>query len=445
MVVTIINIMEGVLAMQMEELARQVKEASLRLAAAGPENKNKALAAIAAALQERQEEIVRANLDDLARSEKEHLAAPLMKRLKFDQAKIAEVVDGIHSLIGLDDPVGRTLLSTELDEGLELYRVTCPIGVIGVIFESRPDALVQISTLCLKSGNGVLLKGGSEARETNRILADIIVTAAAAAGLPPHWAALLETRDDVSHMLKMDRYIDLLIPRGSNEFVRYIMDNSHIPVLGHADGICHCYVDGEADLAMALKIVVDAKTQYVAVCNATETLLVHEKVAPQFLPALKETLQGKKVELLGCAKTTALIDVAPAAPQDWRTEYLDYKLSVRVVTDLEEAIDHINEYGSGHTDAIITADRANAARFMDYVDSGNVFWNCSTRFSDGFRYGFGAEVGISTSKIHSRGPVGLDGLVIYKYKLIGNGHIVDDYAGRSKTFKHRNLDSEFKV
>lgn len=445
MVVTIINIMEGVLAMQMEELARQVKEASLRLAAAGPENKNKALAAIAAALQERQEEIVRANLDDLARSEKEHLAAPLMKRLKFDQVKIAEVVDGIHSLIGLDDPVGRTLLSTELDEGLELYRVTCPIGVIGVIFESRPDALVQISTLCLKSGNGVLLKGGSEARETNRILADIIVTAAAAAGLPPHWAALLETRDDVSHMLKMDRYIDLLIPRGSNEFVRFIMDNSHIPVLGHADGICHCYVDGEADLAMALKIVVDAKTQYVAVCNATETLLVHEKVAPQFLPALKETLQGKKVELLGCAKTTALIDVAPAAPQDWRTEYLDYKLSVRVVTDLEEAIDHINEYGSGHTDAIITADRANAARFMDYVDSGNVFWNCSTRFSDGFRYGFGAEVGISTSKIHSRGPVGLDGLVIYKYKLLGNGHIVDDYAGRRKIFKHRNLDSEFKV
>ncbi|MFZ5595999.1 MAG: glutamate-5-semialdehyde dehydrogenase [Bacillota bacterium] len=427
----------------MEELARQVEEASNKLAAAGTDLKNKALANIADALIKRKEEIIKANREDLERSGRENLAAPLLKRLKFDEAKIADVVDGINSLIKLEDPVGKTLLSTELDEGLELYRVTCPIGVIGIIFESRPDALVQISTLCLKSGNGVLLKGGSEARETNRILAEVIIKAAEEAGIPSKWAALLETRSDVNEMLKMDRYIDLIIPRGSNEFVRYIMDNSRIPVMGHADGICHCYVDEEAGLDMAERIVVDSKTQYVAVCNATETLLVHEKIAPEFLPRLKKAMDSQKVELVGCPKTLAFIPVAPASEEDWKTEYLDYKLSVKVVSSLDEAIEHINTYGSGHTDSIITSNREKAARFMDYVDSGNVFWNCSTRFSDGFRYGLGAEVGISTGKIHSRGPVGLDGLVIYKYKLIGNGHIVGEYANRSRTFKHRDLGKKF--
>lgn len=431
--------------MLMDELASKVKEASIKLAAAGPDLKNGALAQIAASMQERRDEIVRANREDLSRSEEENLAGPLLKRLKFDEAKINDVIDGIHSLIKLEDPVGKTLFATGLDEGLTLYKVTCPIGVIGVIFESRPDALVQISTLCLKSGNGILLKGGSEARETNRILTEIIVDAAVKAGIPANWAALLETRDDVNDMLKMDPYIDLIIPRGSNEFVRYIMDNSRIPVMGHADGICHCYVDGAADLEMALDVVVDSKTQYVAVCNATETLLVHEKAAAAFLPSLKETLDGKEVELVGCAKTREIISVEPATEEDWRTEYLDNKLSVKVVAGLDEAVDHINAYGSGHTDTIITSDREKAAYFMDYVDSGNVFWNCSTRFSDGFRYGFGAEVGISTAKIHSRGPVGLDGLVIYKYKLIGSGQIVEDYANRSKTFKHENLNKDFSL
>ncbi len=425
--------------MMMGELARQVKDASLRLAACDGEIKNKALARLAESLTKRQDEIVRANRADLDRSKQENLAAPLLKRLKFDEAKIADVVDGIHSLIKLEDPVGKTLLATELDDGLELYKVTCPIGVIGVIFESRPDALVQISTLCLKSGNGVLLKGGSEARETNRILVEVITDATTAAGIPPMWAALLETRADVDDMLKMDRCIDLIIPRGSNEFVRYIMDNSRIPVMGHADGICHCYVDEEADLKMAAQIVLDSKTQYVAVCNAAETLLVHEKAAPEFLPPIKELLEKKQVKLVGCPKTRALIPVEAATEEDWKTEYLDYIMSVKVVSELDAAVDHINEYGSGHTDTIITGNREKAARFMNYVDSGNVLWNCSTRFSDGFRYGFGAEVGISTSKIHSRGPVGLEGLVIYKYKLLGNGHIVDDYANRSKTFKHRDL------
>ncbi len=429
--------------MSMNDLARRVKEASIKLAAAETELKNKALAQIAEAIEYSKEAIIRANEEDLLRSEKEQLAAPLLKRLKFDEAKIQDVVDGIHSLIELEDPVGKTLLSTELDDGLELYKVTCPIGVIGVIFESRPDALVQISTLCLKSGNSVLLKGGSEARETNRILAEIIVKATTEAGIPANWLALLETRLDVNEMLKMDRYIDLIIPRGSNDFVRYIMDNSSIPVMGHADGICHCYVDQDAALEMAVKIAVDSKTQYVAVCNATETLLVHEKIAPAFLPELKKALDSKNVELFGCPKTVAVIPAHPASEEDWKTEYLDYKLAVKVVAGLDEAIDHINTYGSGHTDGIITRDKQTAARFMDYVDSGNVLWNCSTRFSDGFRYGFGAEVGISTSKIHSRGPVGLEGLVIYKYKLIGNGHLVEDYTSRKKSFKHKKMNKEF--
>jgi len=431
--------------MSMIDLARRVKEAARELAGFTAEQKNNALASIAESLQNRKEEISKANREDLRRSEEERLAPPLLKRLKFDEAKIAEAVEGIYSLIGLENPVGKTLLATELDEGLELYRVTCPIGVIGVIFESRPDALVQISTLCLKSGNGVLLKGGSEARKTNRILAEVITAATEKAGLPANWLALLETRADVNEMLRMDEYIDLIIPRGSNDFVRYIMDHSRIPVLGHADGICHLYVDEDADLDMAVKIAVDSKTQYVAVCNALETLLVHEKIAPDFLPALKQALDAKQVELIGCPQTRAIIPAAPASEADWKTEYLDYRLSIKVVASLDEAIEHINRYGSGHTDSIVTRDREKAARFMACVDSGNVFWNCSTRFSDGFRYGLGAEVGISTSKIHARGPVGLEGLVIYKYKLIGNGHLVEDYANRSRSFKHKKLMKNFEL
>jgi glutamate-5-semialdehyde dehydrogenase len=431
--------------MLLNELAFNVKRASVKLAAANTELKNQALAEIVKALMDRKDEIIKANAEDLKRSEEENLAAPLLKRLKFDDAKIKDVVDGINSLIKLEDPVGKTVFSTELDQGLDLYKVTCPIGVIGVIFESRPDALVQISTLCLKSGNGVLLKGGSEARNTNRILADIIADATEKAGIPSGWICLLETREDVKEMLKMDEYIDLIIPRGSNDFVRYIMDNSRIPVMGHADGICHCYIDEHAQIDMALKIVVDSKTQYVAVCNATETLLVHKNVASKVLPDLKKALDEKNVDLVGCPKTQEIISVLPATDDDWKTEYLDYKLSIKIVNDIQEAIDHINNFGSGHTDSIITDNKDNAAMFMTLVDSGNVFWNCSTRFSDGFRYGFGAEVGISTSKIHSRGPVGLDGLLIYKYKVIGQGHIVDDYAKRVKTFKHIKKDADFPL
>lgn len=429
----------------MQQLAKKVKEASLRLSSFSLENKNNALKEISKALWEYKEEIIKANLEDLKRSEALNLAAPLLKRLKFDEAKIKDCIEGIESLISLDDPVGKTLLATQLDEGLELYKVTCPIGVIGVIFESRPDALIQISTLCLKSGNAVLLKGGSEAQETNRILAKVILEGAKKAGLDFSWLALLETREDVKGMLKLDQYINLIIPRGSNEFVRYVMDNSSIPVLGHADGICHCFVDREADLKTAVKVVLDSKTQYVAVCNALETLLVDQEIASKFLPKLKSALDEKKVTLIGCPKTCAIISANLASEEDWSTEYLDYTLSVKVVSDLQEAMNHINTYGSGHTDSIITENQEKAARFMDYVDSGNVFWNCSTRFSDGFRYGFGAEVGISTNKIHARGPVGLDGLVIYKFKLLGKGQTVAPYANGEKKFTHKKLPKDFNL
>lgn len=431
--------------MNIEEAARLMKKVSIQLAAASTELKNKALKEIASALEARMNDIIRANQKDLERSQQENLAMPLLKRLKFDQEKIQGVIEGINSLIELPDPVGKTLTATELDEGLELYKVSCPIGVVGVIFESRPDALVQISTLCLKSGNGVLLKGGSEAKETNRILSEIIGKATQKAGIPGNWMHLLETRSDVQEMLKMDQFIDLIIPRGSNEFVRYIIENSNIPVLGHADGICHCYVDREADLDMAAKVVVDSKTQYVAVCNAAETLLVHKGIAGEFLPLIKKHLEKKNTEIIGCEKTRQIIEATPATEEDWKTEYLDYKLSIKVVDDIDEAIEHINTYGSGHTEAIVTKNKENAELFMNLVDAGNVFWNCSTRFSDGYRYGLGAEVGISTNKIHARGPVGLEGLVIYKYKMIGTGHVVDDYATKARVFAHKELNKDFTI
>ena len=429
--------------MGIAEIAAAAKSAAVRLAAVKTDVKNSALVQIAKALKQHSAEIVLANKEDLAAAEKNNLAAPLLKRLRFDEGKIAQTVAGIDSLIKLDDPVGKTITSSELDEGLELYKVSCPIGVIGVVFESRPDALVQISTLCLKSGNAVLLKGGSEAAGTNRILTDVISKASEKAGLPQGWIQLLETRQDVAEMLALDEYIDLVIPRGSNEFVRYIMNNTNIAVLGHADGICHVYIDSDADLDMAVNIAVDSKCQYVAVCNAAETLLVDERIAEAFLPKVKIALEQKGVRLRGCEKTASIIDVESATEQDWSTEYLDYILSIKVVAGLDEAIEHVNHFGSGHTDAIVTNNKEKANRFMDLVDSANVFWNCSTRFSDGFRYGLGAEVGISTNKIHARGPVGLEGLVIYKWKLLGTGQVVADYSGGNakRKFTHKRLEN----
>jgi glutamate-5-semialdehyde dehydrogenase len=429
--------------MNIADTAAAAKAASIKLAAVTTDAKNKALATIATALRQNTDSIVAANKLDLAKAEQDNLAAPLLKRLKFDEGKLTGVCEGIESLISLADPVGTVLTATELDAGLELYKVSCPIGVIGVIFESRPDALVQISTLCLKSGNAVMLKGGSEAENTNKALAEVISAASVEAGMPEGWLQLMQTRQDVADMLSLDESIDLIIPRGSNEFVRHIMNNTNIAVLGHADGICHVYVDGDADIDMAVNIAVDSKCQYVAVCNAAETLLVDEAIAKDFLPVVGAAFKEKNVVIRGCERTCAIIDAEPATQEDWVTEYLDYTLAVKVVNGIDDAIDHINTHGSGHTDAIVTRDESKARCFMDLVDSADVFWNASTRFSDGFRYGLGAEVGISTNKIHARGPVGLEGLVIYKFKLFGKGQVVGDYSGPdAQKFTHKALNTD---
>lgn len=425
--------------MNMKEAAALAKVASIQLAASSTELKNNALKQIGELLWKKREAIIEANRLDLLKSQEENLSMPLLKRLKFDEEKIKEVVEGINSLIELEEPVGKVLMETDLDDGLKLYRESCPIGVIGVIFESRPDALVQIASLCLKSGNAVLLKGGREALRTNKILSEVIIEASLAAGLVEGWLFNITSRDEVGEMLGLDQYIDLIIPRGSNSFVRYIIDNSKIPVLGHADGICHGYVHSDADITMAVDVINDSKTQYVAVCNALETLLVHESIAKEFLPKLALKFEEHNVIIHGCERTRGIISCVLATDDDWKTEYLDYEISIKIVDTMEEAIDHINTYGSGHTETIITQSEPTANAFMKLVDSGNVFHNCSTRFSDGFKYGFGAEVGISTNKIHARGPVGLDGLVIYKYKLFGKGQIAKDYATGKETFKHKYI------
>ena len=424
--------------MQMNELARAARQASYTLSSLPEEKRNAALKGIQDALIRYFPQIDQQNQRDVQAAEEEKLAGPLLKRLRFDEKKLNGVISGIDSLIALPDPLGKTTLARELTPGLNLYRISCPIGVIGVIFESRPDALVQIATLCLKSGNAVLLKGGREALGTNRLLMEAMLEGAKEF-LPDGWAALLETRDDVKEMLGQDKWIDLIIPRGSNAFVRYIMDNTRIPVMGHAEGLCHTYVDASADIDEAVKVTVDAKTQALAVCNATETLLVHRDIAPAFLPPCAEALRAKGVKLLGDAETQRIIACEPASDADWETEYLDAILSIKAVSSIDEAIAHINRYGSHHTDAILSRDEAAQRKFLAGVDSAGVYVNCSTRFADGYRYGFGAEVGISTGKLHARGPVGLEGLCTYKYHLIGSGQTVGEAEAGVFRYTHRDL------
>jgi glutamate-5-semialdehyde dehydrogenase len=433
------------------QMARDARRVSRQLAMATTAQRNAALLAITRALEQRREEIVAANALDLARAEEAVargvLGEPLLKRLSLAGRKYDSLGEMVFSVMQQPDPLNATQAATELDTGLELYRISVPIGVIGVIFESRPDALVQIAALALKAGNAVLLKGGREAAGSNRILAEVINTATTCCeGIPPGWLGLLAGREEVSVLLEMDEDVDLIIPRGSNEFVQFIMNNTRIAVMGHADGICHVYVDRAADVAMAVRIAVDSKTQYVAVCNAAETLLVHRDVAATFMAQAVPALRDKGVELRGCARACALAPdaVQPAAEEDWRTEYLDLVLSVRVVDDLAQAADHINEFGSHHTDTIVTADAAAATAFLRGVDSASVMHNASTRFADGFRYGLGAEVGVSTSRLHSRGPVGLEGLTSYKYLLQGQGQIVDDYEGdANRPYTHRRLQRQW--
>ncbi len=425
-----------------QEMASAARNAARILAGLDTETKNRVLICMAEALESGASDIVTANKKDLEFSKKENIPGPLISRLIADENKIAGMAKGVRSVADLPDPVGNILGTTEMDQGLVVRRVSCPIGVIGAIFESRPDAVPQIASLCLKSGNAVILKGGREAQNSNKVIVDLLRGAIQKVpGVPVDAVQLIETRAEVLEMLQQERNIDLVVPRGSNEFVRYVQDNTKIPVLGHSEGICHVYIDEEADPQKAVTISLDAKLQYPAACNAMETLLIHEQIAPQILPQVVQGLKEKGVEVVGDRRACSLIsDMEKASDEEWDTEYNDLKLSIRIVSDFEEAMDLINTHGSGHTDTIVTENRERAERFMNEVDSASVMWNASTRFADGFRFGLGAEIGISTNKTHARGPVGLEGLVIYKYKLFGNGQTVADYSGPDgKEFTHKPL------
>ena len=427
------------MSMNIREEAHKMKLAAPRLAATSGEMRNTALAHIAEALRENKEAIFAANKTDLDNAAKAGVSGAVVKRLKFDEGKLESVIEGIGQLISLPDPIGKVQLARELDKGLTMYRVSCPIGVIGVIFEARPDALIQISTLCLKSGNCAILKGGKETAETNRILFRIIYKAAREAGLPEGCMLQAELHNEIDELLGCDGDVDLLIPRGSNRFVRYIMDNTKIPVMGHSDGICHIYADRDCDMEKAIPVIIDAKCQYTAACNAVETLLVHRAIAEEFLPKIAEALKNAGVKIRGSEEVSRIIPCEVMGEEDFATEYLELIISIKLVSGVEEACEHINRFGSHHTDSILTENDETAEYFMQIVDSAGVYRNISTRFADGFRYGFGAEVGISTGKIHARGPVGLEGLMTYKYRITGDGHIVGDYAEGRSSFHFKDL------
>ncbi len=419
--------------------AAAVRRSAMALGQCSDQQRRAAVEAMADALEARRAAILAANGADLEAAAADGLAASLVARLKLDGAKLDGAIAGVRQVAALPDPIGRRQLHTELDTGLVLERVTVPLGVVGVIFEARPDAVMQIASLAIRSGNGAILKGGREASRSCAAILEALQAGLAASAVAPQALELLTSREESLALLKLDGLVDLIIPRGSNALVRFIQENTRIPVLGHADGICHLYVDQAADLDQALRVALDAKTQYPAACNAIETLLVHSAVAASFLPAAAAAFAAAGVELRGDAAALANGVPHPASDDDWRTEYADLILAVKVVDGLEEALEHIRRYGSRHTDAICTTDAATAERFLASVDSAGVFLNCSTRFADGFRYGFGAEVGISTQTLPPRGPVGLEGLVTYRYRLRGEGHIAADYASGARAFSHRSL------
>ncbi len=431
-----------------ESEIRGAKSASIELSTLPTDVKDAALGAMADALDASRARILDANARDLelakAMLDSGEISGSMYKRLKIDDSKIDGMIAGIRDVIGLPDPVGEEMSALDLDDGLTLYQIRCPIGLLGMIFESRPDVVPQIMSLCLKSGNSVAFKGGREASNSIRVLFDVLREAAASAGVPAEAFVLLETRSDINVILGLDGYIDLLIPRGSNEFVRYIQENTRIPVLGHAAGVCHVYVDDNADLDMAAAVALDSKVQYPAVCNAAETLLVSSAVAEEFVPRMVALYRENGVEVRGDDRVRSMIDAVPATEEDWDTEYGDLVISVKVVDSISEAVEFINTHGSHHTDAIVTSDPSRAAVFVANVDSADVFVNASTRFADGYRYGKGAEVGISTNKIHARGPVGMEGLMIYKYVLVGSGQVVKDYVGPGcRRFKHTVSDAGY--
>ncbi len=422
----------------LQQIVRATKVSAQDLAHLSTDRKNQALEQIAQTLEQNIPSILEANQADLEQARKDGLPLPLVNRLKLDEAKVRSMITGVRSVAALAEPVGVRQLHRELDTDLILERITVPLGVLGVIFEARPDAVTQIASLAIKSGNGAILKGGKEALHSCEVLVNLIQTALKDTAVSPSTIELVTTRGEVLELLGLERDIDLIIPRGSNDFVRFIQANTKIPVLGHADGLCHLFIDESADLGMAVKVTIDSKTQYPAACNAIETLLVHSAIAPKFLALVLPQLAEKKVEVRGCAATLELFPGLKVATEaDWQTEYCDLILAIKIVADLEAAIGHINTYGSKHTEAIVTEDQANADRFRQRVDAAGVYHNCSTRFADGFRYGFGAEVGISTQKMPPRGPVGLEGLVTYRYYLSGRGQTVAEYT--MKSFTHRDL------
>lgn len=439
---TVFSLSQDTAAQPLLAIALAGRQAAQTLANLSADDKNRAIEAVAAALEAHASDIVMANKADCEAAEANNLAKPLYGRLKLDRVKLTGAIAGVRDVARLNDPVGTVQLHRELDEGLVLKRLSVPLGVLGVIFESRPDAVVQISALAIKSGNAVILKGGKEAIGSCIALVQAIQQGLEQAGVDPAAVQLLTTREETRALLDLDGYVDLIIPRGSNAFVRFVQENTRIPVLGHADGICHLYIDREADLEQATAIALDAKTAYPSACNAIETLLIHQDIAAEALPPLMTTLREAQVELRGDELARDIVPyLLPAAEDDWATEYSDLILSVRVVESVEAAIAHINTYGSRHTEAIVTDNTATATLFMNRVDAAGVYHNCSTRFADGFRYGFGAEVGISTQKMPPRGPVGLEGLVTYKYHLVGNGHVSTTYSGsEAKPFTHRDLD-----
>ena len=410
-------------------IAKKAKAASKKIAVLSTELKNSALINIAEKIEQNKDKIFEANLLDLSEAKKMvdsgEITQSAYNRLKLDENKMRDMIQGVRDIARLDDPVGKILLKRELDDGLVLTKISCPIGVLGIIFEARPDVITQISALAIKSANAVILKGGRESINTNKTIMSVISEALEdTEGFPKNVLNQVFTRDDVAQMLKQDKYIDLIIPRGGNKLVQFIKENTKIPVLGHADGICHIFVDKSADAEKAKNIVIDAKTQYPSACNSVETLLVHSGFSGR--ESLLKSLKDAGIEVI-------------TTPESWHKEYGEKKLSYKEVNSLEEAIEHINEYSSGHTESIITEDERNAKIFMNSVDSSGVYHNVSTRFADGFRYGFGAEVGISTNKTHARGPVGLEGLTIYKYTIEGNGQIVKDYAEGIKSFHHKDI------
>jgi len=419
--------------------AEKVRLASIKISQTENQNRIKALNFMADYLEKNSKEILEANNADYSSAEKKGISRALLSRLKLSKAKLNSGIDGVRKVGDLADPVNQVEIKRELSKGLILERKTVPIGVLGVIFESRPDAVMQISSLAIRSGNGVMLKGGSEANFTNTSIVKALQEGLNESGLDKNAICLLTSRKDSMAMLNLEKYINLIIPRGSNELVKFIQENTRIPVLGHADGICHLFIDIEANLEMALSVALDSKIQYPAACNAIETLLVHKDIAPAFLEKAIPLFNSNDVKLIGDKRSVELGLKYEASLEDWKTEYLDLILSIKIVDDLEEAITHIQKYSSKHTDGIITENSNTANKFMNVIDSAGVFHNCSTRFADGFRYGLGAEVGISTQTLPPRGPVGLEGLVTYKYFLKGDGNIVDDFSSGKSIYTHKDL------